>query len=73
MLKTTWQKRKHFEEMFVRTLHYHQLTQNKGKESKNSYQKLKRIRWTGTRTHMETKSKYFDGYGHPQSEENECM
>ena len=27
------------------------ITQNKGKESENSYQKLKRSRWTGTRTH----------------------
>ena len=26
------------------------ITQNKGKESENSYQKLKRSRWTGTRT-----------------------
>ena len=25
VLKTTWQKWKHFEEMFVRTLHYHEL------------------------------------------------
>ena len=27
------------------------ITQNKGKESENSYQKLKRSQWTGTRTH----------------------
>ena len=27
------------------------ITQNKGKESENSYQKLERSRWTGTRTH----------------------
>ena len=27
------------------------LTQNKGKESENSYQKLKRSQWTGTQTH----------------------
>ena len=50
-LKTTRQKWKHFQEMFVRTLHYHQLTQNKGKESENSYRKLKSWWWTGTRTH----------------------
>ena len=29
----------------------YELTQNKGKENENSYQKLKRSRWTGTRTH----------------------
>ena len=27
------------------------IKQNKGKESENSYQKLKSSRWTGTRTH----------------------
>ena len=27
------------------------IVQNKGKESDNSYQKLKSSRWTGTRTH----------------------
>ena len=28
-----------------------QFTQNKGNESENFYQKLKKSRWTGTRTH----------------------
>ena len=43
-------------------------------ESENSYQKLKRSRWTGTQTHTETKSKYFDEHGRlSQSEESECM
>ena len=28
-----------------------QKTQNKGKETENSYRKLKSSRWTGTRTH----------------------
>ena len=27
------------------------ITQNQGKESENSYKKLKRSQWTGTRTH----------------------
>ena len=49
-------------------------TQNKGKESENSYQKLKRSRWTGTRKHTVTKSKYFDGHSRlSQSKEGECM
>ena len=30
-----------------------QITQNKGKESENSYQKLKRSQWTGTQTHTQ--------------------
>ena len=34
-----------------------------GKESENSYQKLKRSWRTGTQKHMETKSKHFDGHG----------
>jgi len=38
-------------------------TQNKGKESENSYQKLKRSQWTGTQKHTVTKLKYFDGRG----------
>ena len=38
------------------------ILQNKGKESENSYQKLKRSLWTGTRKHTVTKSKYFDGH-----------
>ena len=29
------------------------LTQNKGKESENSYRKLKSSQWTGTRTHTQ--------------------
>ena len=28
-----------------------QITQNEGMKSENSYQKLKRSRWTGTQTH----------------------
>ena len=48
------------------------ITQNKGKESENSYRKLKSSRWKGTRTHTETKSKYFDGRP-SQSEEIKCM
>ena len=46
--------------------------QNKGKESENSYQKFEEITADRhTNTHTETKSKYFDGHGHPsQSEEN---
>ena len=51
-----------------------QITQNKAKESENSYQKLKRSRWTGTRKHKVTKLKYFDGHGRlSQSEEGGCM
>ena len=43
------------------------LTQSKGKESENSYRKLKNSRWTATRTHTHTRkqSKYFDGHGRP--------
>ena len=48
--------------------------QNKGKESENSYQKLKRSWWTGTRKHTVTKSTFFDEHGHlSQSKEGECM
>ena len=47
------------------------ITQNKRKESENSYQKLMRSQQD---RHMETESKYFDGHGHlSQSEESECM
>ena len=50
------------------------ISQTKGKESENSYQKLRRSQWTGTQKHMETKLKYFDGHVHPsQSEESKCM
>ena len=50
------------------------ITQNKGKESENSYQKLKRFVDRHTNTHTETKSKYFDGHSSlSQSEERECM
>ena len=41
VITTRRQKWKHFEEMFVQTLHYHEL-KIKGKESENSYQELKR-------------------------------
>ena len=47
------------------------ITQNKGKESENSNQKLKRSRWTDTR---KKKLKYFDRHGRlSQSEKSECM
>ena len=50
------------------------ITQNKGKENGNSYQKLKRSRWTDIRKHTVTKLKYFNGHGRlSQSEEGECM
>ena len=35
---------------------YSRLTQNKGKESENSYQKLKRSQWTGTQTHKQNQN-----------------
>ena len=48
-----------------------QITENKGKESENSYQKLKR---SPEDRHTETKLKYFDGHCRPsQSEQSECM
>ena len=50
------------------------ITQNKRKESENSYQRLKRSRWTGSRKHTVRKSKYFDGQSRlSQSVEDECM
>ena len=52
----------------------YRISQNKGKESENSYQKLKRSQQTGTRKHTETKSKYFDAHCRlSQSKECECM
>ena len=33
------------------------LTQNKGKESENSYRKLKSSQWTGTRTHTQKQNR----------------
>ena len=39
---------------------FNPITQNKGKERENSYQKFKRSRWTGTRKHTVTKSKYLN-------------
>ena len=54
----------------VTTINFYAIIQNKGKESENSYKKLKRSRWTGTRKHTVTKSKYFDGHSSlSQSEE----
>ena len=35
------------------------ITQNKGKESENSYQKLKRSRWTGAQTHARKQIEIF--------------
>ena len=50
------------------------ISQNKGKESENSYQKLKRLQGTGTWKHTITKSKYFDEHSSlSQWEEGECM
>ena len=50
------------------------ITQNKRKESENSYQNLKISWWTDTRKHTETKSKYFDWHGRlSQSEESKCL
>ena len=47
------------------------ITQNKGKESENSNQRLKR---SPQDRHTETKLKYFDRHGRlSQSEESECM
>ena len=46
------------------------ITQNKGKESENSYQKLKSSQWRGTGNHTVTKSKYFDGHGRLSQSEN---
>ena len=41
---------KHFQSfMILHTMYY--VTQNKGKESENSYRKLKSSQWTGTQTH----------------------
>ena len=48
-----------------------QISQNKGKESENSYQKLKR---SLEDRHMETVSRYFDRHGRLyQSEESKCL
>ena len=50
------------------------ITQNKGKESEKSYQKLKITVDRHTNTQTETKSKYFDRHGLlSQSEESKCM
>jgi hypothetical protein len=51
------------------------LTQNKGKESEKNLPKIEEITVDRhTNTHMETKSKYFEGHDRlSQSEESKCM
>ena len=51
------------------------MTQNKGKESENSYWKLKSSQWTGTWTHTQKQNRNIltDTAVLPQSEESECM